>query len=40
MICILDGQKYAISNLNIPFGIFSGRGINNKIGSLRKEIEP
>ena len=29
-----------ISNQNIPFGIFSGRGSNENIGSLRKNIEP
>jgi len=29
-----------MSNLYIPFGIFSGRGDNTKIGSIRKNIEP
>ena len=27
--CKIDGKEYTISNLQIPFGIFSGRG-NNK----------
>jgi len=38
--CIIDGIKYQISNLFIPYGIFNGRGNNAKIGSLRKNIEP
>ncbi len=38
--CNKDEKKLKIININIPFGIFSGRGNNSKIGILRKNIEP
>ena len=38
--CKIDGKEYSISNLQIPFGIFSGRGNNKQIGRIRKEIQP
>lgn len=39
-ICIIDGKEYKISNLRIPYGIFSGRGNNKYTGCIRKVLEP
>ena len=36
--CIIDGKSYKMSNLFIPFGIFSGRGNNTLIGLIRENI--
>ena len=39
-ICTIDGKEYKISNLRIPYGIFSGRGNNKFTGCIRNVIEP